>query len=119
MRKVVVFNMGDNTRQQIDTNAVTWGEVLQASSSIRSMVAPDMQIVIKQTKTTIQSEQAVLPDGDVMIYLTPGKVKSGKAKKGASYKTKLTKQIQPLVEARLDAYTADLKSLVEEVKQKK
>lgn len=78
MRNIKVFSLAENTSQTIRTDAVTWGEVLEASSAISSLVMPDMKIVIKETKGVIESREAELPqDRDLTIYLTPGKVKSG------------------------------------------
>jgi hypothetical protein len=77
MRKVTVFSMNNSQRVQVSTSASTWGEVKGQSSDIRSMVTSDMKIVIKNTKAVIETDDTVLPDGDVTIYLFPGKVKSG------------------------------------------
>lgn len=69
--------MADNSRQSVITDANTWGEVLNESREINGMVISDMKIVIKETKGVIESLDTVLPEQDITIYLTPGKVKSG------------------------------------------
>jgi hypothetical protein len=100
-RKVVVFNMGDNSRQEVYSSAGTWAQLLGESDAIRRMVLPDMKIVIKQTKTTIESDSSVLPDGEVTIYLTPGKVKAGARHYNyrSRIKTEAAKKIAPLLGA--------------------
>jgi hypothetical protein len=77
------------------------GLLLGESDAIRRMVLPDMKIVIKQTKTTIESDSSVLPDGEVTIYLTPGKVKAGARPDNyrSRIKTEAAKKIAPLLGA--------------------
>lgn len=69
--------MNDNGRATVRTNSTTWGQIKSDSPEIRAMVKNDMKVVIKQTKAVIESEDTILPDEDVTIYLFPGKVKSG------------------------------------------
>lgn len=72
--------MADNTSQIVETSVTTWGELLRTAPQVSNMVIPDMKIVIKESKVSVESEQSqLLPlDQDITIYLTPGKVKSGK-----------------------------------------
>lgn len=80
--------MNDNHTEYVNTSATTWGGVKRDSSAISSMVKNDMKIVIKQTKAVIESEETILPSGDITIYLFPGKVKSGAASEQAKAKAK-------------------------------
>lgn len=76
-RKVTVFNMGDNAQKTVYSTANTWGELKAAHPEIARMVANDMKVVIKETRTTIEVDTAILPETDIILYLSPGKVKAG------------------------------------------
>lgn len=75
-REIVVFSMQDNSREAIRTNAETWGQVKRESSKIANM-ASGMKVTIKENRTTIESDDSVLPDEDVTLFLFPAKVKAG------------------------------------------
>lgn len=107
-RKVTVFNMGTNASKSLISGAGTWGD-LRTNEEVRSMLADDMKIVIKQTKAVIETDGAILPDGEVTIYLTPGKVKSG-AKR--SYRTSIRERVTPVMEKALSLMKEDLTDLI-------
>ncbi len=70
--------MQTNESAPVETNARTWGEVKAASSRVRGMLGSgDDKLVIKQTKATIETDDVVLPEGDITVYIFPGKVKAG------------------------------------------
>lgn len=70
--------MQTNESAPVETNARTWGEVKAASSRVRGMLGSgDVKLVIKQTKATIETDDVVLPEGDITVYIFPGKVKAG------------------------------------------
>lgn len=69
--------MNSNQRVEHNTYSTTWGSIKSEKAEIARMVTADMKIVIKQTKAVIESDDTILPDGDITIYLFPGKVKSG------------------------------------------
>lgn len=108
MRTVTVFAMNTNQRRSIDTGARTWGEVKSADSGIRGMVTSDMKIVIKQTKAVIESDDTVLPDNDITIYLFPGKVKSG-ASPSRAYEKEAANISERLVSQFFEALKKDAK----------
>jgi hypothetical protein len=108
-RKVTVFNMGDNSSRSVMTSAETWGALKTNHSEVRGMLVEDMKVVIKQTKAVVETDGAVLPDGDVTIYLTPGKVKSG-AKK-TNYRTEFRNRITPVVKIATEKLLKDLANL--------
>lgn len=106
-RKVVVFNMGDNSRQEVQTSVTTWKQLLDNYPGIRNMVASDMKVVIKQTKTTIESDESVLPDDrDITIYLTPGKVKAGA--KADTYRSRVRAAVRPKATLAVKTFKEDL-----------
>jgi hypothetical protein len=109
MRTVTVFSMNDNGRETLRTSATTWGQVKAESSAIRSMVKSDMKVVIKQTKAVIESEDTILPNDDVTIYLFPGKVKSG---------DNTESKIKELAEQLIDGFVKCMKQDMEETSEK-
>jgi hypothetical protein len=87
MRKVTIYSNKTRVTQSIDTDVRTWGE-------LKPLVNSDMGIsgarcMIKENRMTLESNSAVLPDGDFIVYVYPTKVKSGATKKEDSY-TSLT-----------------------------
>jgi hypothetical protein len=116
-RKVTVFQMGTNDRVEFNTSASTWGEIKRECSAIGSMATGDLKAVVKQTKVTLDHNEAVVPDQDVTIYLVPNKNKSGNEMSEAE----LTALINEIAEIEattvnqqvIDAIKADLADLAE------
>lgn len=75
-RKVTVFSMNDNSRHVVETSAETWGQLKAESSQVVKM-SRDMKVTIKENRTTIESDDSVLPDGDCTLFLFAAKVKAG------------------------------------------
>ncbi len=70
--------MQNNQSVAVETSARTWGAVKQESSRVRELLGTgDVKLVIKQTKAVIDIDDTVLPEGDLTIYIFPGKVKAG------------------------------------------
>lgn len=76
MRYVTVIHTSSQQQVTKSTDAKTWGELKSLHSEIATL-SSGMKAVIKETKTTIESEESVLPNSDTVIYLTMGKVKAG------------------------------------------
>lgn len=77
MRKVSLFTTGSNTPKEILSAAVTWG---QLKEEVSSHIKNDMKLVLRETRTELTSSNLdyVLPEGELVIFLTPNKMKSGK-----------------------------------------
>lgn len=75
MRKITIVSTNTDQVFDVESSAETWGE-LKRESSI-SNVSSGMKAMIRETKNTLESDQAILPQGDFVLYLTPSKVKSG------------------------------------------
>lgn len=75
-RKVIVVSTKDNDRKEIMTDATTWSE-LKAQIEASGLSVGDMKATVRDTKATLEHNQAVLPTGEFTLFLTPGKVKSG------------------------------------------
>lgn len=75
-RKVTIYNtIGDNARE-IFSSANTWGSLMNDMN--RERVPYDgMKAVVGETQNTLESSEAVLPDGEFSLFLMAGKVKSG------------------------------------------
>lgn len=84
MRKVTIYSTKTKAQQVIETGVNTWGELKQ-------LVNPEMGVnsskcMVRENRTTLESNEAVLPAGDITIFLYPEKVKSGiAAKKDDAY----------------------------------
>lgn len=77
MRKITVFSQSGNSRTSVNSSATTWGELLDSQPDIAAHVNSDVKIMIRETKTAIESRDSILPDTDLNIYLSATKVKSG------------------------------------------
>lgn len=74
MRKVIVFSTLTEQKQVIETDVTTWGELKKLVSDFNS---DTMKATEGTTKTTLESNEAVLPTGDFKVFLTPSKIKAG------------------------------------------
>lgn len=75
-RKVTIYNtIGDNVRE-IFSSATTWGGLMSDMNSNR-IPYDGMKAVVGETQNTLESSEAVLPDGEFSLFLMAGKVKSG------------------------------------------
>lgn len=75
-RKVTIYNtIGDNAKE-IYSSAVNWGGLQQEMNQNRIPFS-DLKAVVGETQVTLESSEALLPDGDFSLFLMAGKVKSG------------------------------------------
>jgi hypothetical protein len=75
MRKVTIYSTRTRATQVIETEATTWGE-------LKSLINDDMgvsssKVMIRENRTTLEHNDAALPEGDITLFLYPEKVKSG------------------------------------------
>ena len=77
MRKVLVFSTLSNSTTEVSTSATTWGELSQFLTSKGLFNPSGMKAIVKETKATLELNEAVLPDGDFVLYTIPTKNKSG------------------------------------------
>ena len=75
MRKVTIYSTKTKAQQEIETGVTTWGELKQ-------LVNPEMGVatakcMVRENRTTLESNEAQLPQGDITIFVYPEKVKSG------------------------------------------
>lgn len=75
MRKITIVSTNTDQVFDIESSAETWGELKKVGSVAN--VSDGMKAMIRETKNTLESDQAILPQGDFVLYLTPSKVKSG------------------------------------------
>jgi hypothetical protein len=72
MKNVTVFNTQSNTPSSFTTEATTYGEIKHLIPG-----ADSMKVVVRETKVTLENDDALLPEGDFTLFLFPEKVKSG------------------------------------------
>lgn len=75
--KVTVISTKTNQPTVIETTATTWGE-LSAELTDKGLYNSDMKAMERATRATYEHPNAVLPTSDFVLFLTPGKMKSGK-----------------------------------------
>jgi hypothetical protein len=96
-RKIDVIHTSSQEQITVTTTARTWGDLKNSNSGI-SRMASGMKAVVKETKVTLESDDAVLPDHDIVVYLTAGKVKAGQASE--------------TIKARVKAIIADARTII-------
>ena len=76
MRNVTIFSTRGNRRNTIQSEATTWSE-LQDDLNNNDIEYSSFKAIVSSTQNTLESSEAVLPEGDFTLMLIPGKVKSG------------------------------------------
>lgn len=76
MRNIrVISSQADNVKT-ISSSATTWGKLKQELGSHFSGVS-DMKAIVRDTRITLESDEAILPTGDFTIILSMKKIASG------------------------------------------
>lgn len=73
-RKISIFSTKTNVLTNVESDASTWGAL---KSQISSMFVEEMVATVVETKNQLVSNDAILPEGDFKLVLTPAKTKSG------------------------------------------
>lgn len=81
MRKVVLKLTTQKDLIKHESAAMTFGEL---KKELRQVKWSGMRVVERASKATLQMEDAVLPQGDFVLFLVPEKVKSGKKTSGGT-----------------------------------
>ena len=75
LKKIVVISTTNSQPNELHSEASTYG---QLKDSLREFGDLDkMRAVIKESKTTLELNDAVLPDSDFTLFLTPKQIKAG------------------------------------------
>jgi len=76
MKKVTIFHSGSVKIIEVEESISTWGALKSVLNSQYSYI-DDMRAVLRGTQTTLELEEAVLPEGDITLFLMARKTKSG------------------------------------------
>ncbi len=76
MRIITVFSTETNEKKEIQSSSTTWGP-LKEELKAAGLSTNNMKGMVKETKTTLESDGAVLPIDTFTLFITPTKVKSG------------------------------------------
>lgn len=72
MRKVIYFLTTNNEKKEIMSSATTWGDLKRELG-----ITADLKYVLKETRVTLESSEALLPNTDITIFGFAKKNKSG------------------------------------------
>lgn len=89
MREVVLKLTTQKDLIKHQSEAATFG---QLKKELRQVKWSGMRVVERSTKATLQMDDAILPQGDFVLFLVPEKVKSGRKSSGGM--SKLPKPIE-------------------------
>jgi len=85
-RKITVASTKANKPVTFKSAAATWGDLKNELSSNNVEFNDKMNAVLKNTRTNLVLDDAVLPEEDIIIFLMAKKMKSGTAKKSTAKK---------------------------------
>jgi len=74
MRQIKVLSSTQNFKV-IHSEATTWGQLKEVLSEFGNL--DQMNVVVKETRNSLQVPEAVLPEGDFTLYLSPKQIKAG------------------------------------------
>ena len=108
-RKVTVWSTQERSTQTIETSAKTWGELKNELSNVGNTRA-----VIRETRNTLESGQAQLPNQDFTLFLYPEKVRSGRTVKVQKVKEAgWDNGVDTLVVEKVKEYTKEFDEIME------
>ena len=108
-RKVTVWSTQERSTQTIETSAKTWGELKNELSNVGNTRA-----VIRETRNTLESGQAQLPNQDFTLFLYPEKVRSGRTVKVQKVKeADWDNTVDTLVVEKVKEYTKEFDEIIE------
>jgi hypothetical protein len=76
LRKITVYNTSAQNNREIQTSALTWGD-LQVELDRIGIPYSGMRAVIGENQNEMITPQSQLMEGDMTLFLMPRKVKSG------------------------------------------
>ena len=76
MRTIRVISTQSDRAQSVESSASTWGELQSALSGIISNVN-DMKAIVRETRVSLESSEAQLPEGNFTVILSMKKIASG------------------------------------------
>lgn len=77
MRKVTVINPSTNQPVEIQTSATTWGTLVPELNA-NNITTNNMKGIVRETKNSLEVNDAALPQGEFTLFLFAAKNKAGK-----------------------------------------
>jgi hypothetical protein len=96
-------------------NGATWGDVLSTMSS--SEIPPNYRAVVRETKQDLVEREAVLPSGEISIWLTPTHVKSGEGESPSHNYTEIRPLMNDFRESLDDSFNIVIKEVCKIIEQ--
>lgn len=75
LRKVVVISTTKSQPKEFYSEATNFGQLKDSLSEFGDI--SKMRAVVKESKATLELDEAVLPEGDFTVFLTPKQIKAG------------------------------------------
>jgi len=114
-RKVTIWSTQERATQTIETSAKTWGELKKELSNVGNTRA-----VIRETRNTLESGGAKLPDQDFTLFLYPEKVRSGRTVKVRKVKeAEWDTTVNDPVIAQVEGYKQEFSELMDSLRPSK
>ena len=76
-RKIIIYSQATSQSKEIESDATTWGQLKKAVEEAIMNSVTTVKAVVRETRNTLDNDDAVLPSGEFTIFLLPVKVKSG------------------------------------------
>jgi hypothetical protein len=76
-RKILVYSTVGKTAFEIDTTVGTWGQLQELLSDHQISNFSSLKSIVGETKVTLESPNAILPETNFTLFMMPRKTKSG------------------------------------------
>jgi hypothetical protein len=74
MRKITLFNANSQVRKEIMSSATTWGQLKSENSDF---ISGNVKGIVRETKVTLDNEEATLPTTEFTLFIATKEIKSG------------------------------------------
>lgn len=117
MRTIRVISSQSDRAKSVESAATTWGELQSDLSSHISDIG-NMKAIVRETRVSLESPEAQLPEGNFTVILSMKKIASGNNNNGTRYTDsqirELRTKLQNLFEDVLAGNVADNSNLSED-----
>ena len=76
-RTITIYSQATSQSKEIESDATKWGQLKKAVEEAIMNSISTVKAVVRETRNTLDNDDAVLPEGAFTIFLLPVKVKSG------------------------------------------
>ena len=111
-RKITVFDSQSANKQEFQSSAATWGEFKSEVNEIVTFA--DKRVTIRETRTTVESDEAMLPEGDIVLFVFQQKSKFGGKKEMSRQLDHIVIKLDEIINLLNNDESSDINKIVDE-----